>query len=82
MMKAKVTDYTFENDSTKTVHRDIIEVDVNVKKTGPDVDVINAWIRDEYVWRNGTDFLPDFTVINMDELIEAAKAAEPTGQVA
>lgn len=55
----------------------IVEVNVNLKKTGSDPDVINAWVQDEFENKLKIELgVNDFTVLNMDELIAEAKKLE------
>lgn len=55
----------------------IKELDVNLKKTGSDPDVIEMWVRDEHMHVHGSDLSPDeFEVINMAELVAEAKKLE------
>lgn len=53
------------------------EIDVNLKKTGSDPDVINAWVQDEFEIQFKEDIGVDsFEVVNMDKLIAEAKKLE------
>ena len=55
----------------------IVDVNVNLKKTGSDSDVINAWVQDEFENKLKIELgANDFTVLNMDELIAEAKKLE------
>lgn len=80
-MTAFVTDYTLENDSSKLVHHDSIKVNVNLHKTGSDIDVIKMWIRDEHVATTGTDLLDGFKITNEHELVTMGQKLEATGKM-
>ena len=55
----------------------IVDVNVNLKKTGSDSDVINAWVQDEFENKHKIELgANDFTVLNMDELVAEAKKLE------
>ena len=55
----------------------IVDVNVNLKKTGSDSDVINAWVQDEFENKLKIEIgTNDFTVLNMDELIAETKKLE------
>lgn len=59
------------------INSGIVDVNVNLKKTGSDSDVINAWVQDEFENKLKIKLgANDFTVLNMDELVAEAKKLE------
>lgn len=79
-MLAEVTDYVLDSDTTKSVHHDTIKVNVNLHKTGSDLDVIRMWIRDEHIATKGSDILDGFAIVNESELVKMGQKLEATGK--